>query len=64
MGLGQIIQRRSHVPLGEVAGMLRNGRPESIGMPGRNVSEYAQKPKKWGNCRNDQNRLPAYKRYF
>jgi len=41
MGLGQIIQRRSHVPLGEVAGMLRNGRPESIGMPGRNVSEYA-----------------------
>ena len=39
MGLGQIIQRRSHVTLGGVAGMLRNGWPESIGMPGRNGSE-------------------------
>ena len=39
MGLGLIIQRRSHVPSGGVAGMLRNGWPESIGMPGRNGSE-------------------------
>jgi len=41
MGRGLIIQRRSHVPQGWVAGMLRNGWPESIGISGRNASEYA-----------------------
>jgi hypothetical protein len=57
MGLGLIIQRRSHFPLGGwpecsgiggrnesewPAGMDRNGWPESIGISGRNASEYAQ----------------------
>ncbi len=48
MDLGLIIQRRSHVPQGGgrnapewVAGMNRNRRPESIGISGRNASEYA-----------------------
>jgi hypothetical protein len=40
MGLGLIIQRRSHVPQG-VAGMNRNRRPDSIGNSGPNASEYA-----------------------
>jgi len=38
MGLVSIIQRRSHLSPG-VAGMLRNGWPEWIGMPGRNGPE-------------------------
>jgi hypothetical protein len=49
MGLGLIIQRRSHFPLGRgrngpewPAGMNRNRWPESIGISGRNASEYAQ----------------------
>ena len=37
MAFGLIIQRRLG-PSG-VSGMLRNGWPESIGMPGRNESE-------------------------
>ena len=48
MGLGLIIQRRSHFPLGGgrngpewPAGMDRNRWPESIGISGRNASEYA-----------------------
>jgi len=56
MGLGLIIQRRSHLPPGGwpecsgiggrngsewPAGMDRNGWPESIGISGRNASEYA-----------------------
>jgi len=40
MGLGLIIQRRSHASQG-VAGINRNGRPEWIGIGGRNASEYA-----------------------
>jgi len=39
MGLGLIIQRRSHIPRGGVAGMLRNRWPEWSGMGGRNQSE-------------------------
>jgi len=38
MGLGLIIQRRSHFPLGG-AGMLRNRWPEWPGIAGRNGSE-------------------------
>ena len=39
MAFGLIIQSRSHVPLGGVAGMLRNRWPEWIGTGGRNQSE-------------------------
>ena len=46
MGLGLIIQRRSHFPPGGgrnapewVAGINRNARPEWIGIGGRNQSE-------------------------
>jgi len=46
MGLGLIIQRRSHLP--------QEGWPESIGMPGRNGPEYApvraglvKRPEQW-----------------
>lgn len=41
MGWGLFIQRRSHFPKRGVAGMLRNGWPESIGISGRNASDYA-----------------------
>jgi hypothetical protein len=48
MAFGLIIQHRFQVPLGGgrnapewVAGMDRNTRPESIGISGRNASEYA-----------------------
>ena len=49
MGLRLIIQRRSYFPPGRdgrnapewVAGMDRNRWPESIGISGRNASEYA-----------------------
>jgi hypothetical protein len=41
MAFGLIIQRRSQVPLGGLAGMLRNRWPESIGISGRNDPEYA-----------------------
>jgi hypothetical protein len=58
MGLGLIIQRRSHFPPGGwpersgiggrnesewPAGMDRNRWPESIGISGRNALEYAQR---------------------
>ena len=49
MGLGLIIQRRFHFPLGGgrnqsewPAAMDRNRWPESIGISGRNASEYAR----------------------
>jgi len=58
MAFGLIIQRRSHVPRGGPecsgmggrnqsecpAGMDRNRWPESIGISGRNASEYAYRP--------------------
>jgi hypothetical protein len=51
MGLGLIIQRRSHLPSWGggrnqsecPAGMDRNRWPESVGISGRNASEYADK---------------------
>ncbi len=49
MGWNLIIQRRSHLLSGRVAGMLRNGWPEWIGMPGRNGPEQVA-----GMARNTQ----------
>jgi len=52
MGLGLIIQRRSHIPRGGVAGMLRNRWPEWIGMAGRNGPEWVAgiNRNQWPEC--------------
>jgi len=58
MGSSEIIQRRGQAPLG-VAGMLRNGWPESIGMPGRNGSEQVAgiNRNQWPECVGIRKRL-------
>jgi len=64
MGLGLIIQRRSHIPRGGVAGMLRNRWPEWIGMAGRNGPEWVAgiNRNQWPECVGIRN-LTSTKRW-
>ena len=60
MGLGLIIQRRSHFPPRGVAGMLRNRWPEWIGMAGRNAPEWVagMDRNQWPECVGIRRPLP------